>query len=493
VKGGPVRVLGRYALYGEIAAGGMATVHFGRLIGPVGFSRTVAIKRLHAQYAKDPDFVSMFLDEARLAARIQHPNVVSTLDVAADGDELFLVMEYVEGESLARLLRAVRASGRAVPPRVVGAIMTGALHGLHAAHEALNERGEPLAIVHRDISPQNVHVGTDGIARVLDFGIAKAAGRSQTTREGQIKGKLAYMPPEQITSGEIDRRVDIYAAGVVMWEALVGRRLFDGENEGALFHKIMHGEIPAPSALVEGIPSAVDAVVLCALAKSRDQRFPTAHAMAVAVEEALGVETQRVVGEFVHGVARESIARRAARISELEKEQTPTKKDSPAARASLSDAPTASSVLGGLHPNDPAPDGATAGARTVVRRPPRTVLVALAVMAGLGALAALGILATVGARRADPPRAAGAPASTSSTASDPTDRPPEGPAAASAPTALPPASAAPTTASATALPAARPARSTTAAPRTARAAPAADCAPPYVLVDGIRKLKPECI
>src|ERR1035437_3672665 len=157
---GPVcdRVVGRYALYGEIASGGMATVHFGRLLGPVGFSRTVAIKRLHPQFAKDPEFVTMFLDEARLASRIRHPNVARTLDVVALEGELFLVMDYVEGEALSRLLRTCRARGTPVPPKVAAAIVCGVLHGLHAAHEAKSERGEPLGIVHRDVSPQNVLV-----------------------------------------------------------------------------------------------------------------------------------------------------------------------------------------------------------------------------------------------------------------------------------------------------------------------------------------------
>ncbi|HEY2366157.1 MAG TPA: serine/threonine-protein kinase, partial [Polyangiaceae bacterium] len=211
-----MRVVGRYALYEEIAAGGMATVHFGRLLGPVGFSRTVAIKRLHPQFAKDPEFVSMFLDEARLAARIRHPNVVPTLDVVATQGELFLVMDYVQGESLSRLIRATRERQQRIPVRYVASIITGALHGLHAAHEAKNERGEPLRIVHRDISPQNVLVGSDGVARVLDFGVAKAAGRFHTTREGNVKGKLPYMSPEQLRGQLVDRQTDVYAAAVCL-------------------------------------------------------------------------------------------------------------------------------------------------------------------------------------------------------------------------------------------------------------------------------------
>src|SRR4030088_3091893 len=176
----------------------MATVHFGRLQGAAGFARSVAIKSLHPQYAKDPDFVAMFLDEARLAARIAHPNVVPTLDVVSQGDDLLLVMEYVRGSALSRLVRPLTQKGERMPQRIAGSIVSGVLRGLHAAHEAKSEIGEPLDIVHRDVSPQNVLVGTDGIARVLDFGVAKAAGRCYTTRDGNIKGKVPYMAPEQL-------------------------------------------------------------------------------------------------------------------------------------------------------------------------------------------------------------------------------------------------------------------------------------------------------
>jgi serine/threonine-protein kinase len=221
----------------------MATVHLARLLGPVGFARTVAIKRLHPHLAKDPDFVAMFLEEARLAARVRHPNVVATLDVVSDDGELFLVMEYVAGESLSRLVRKVREKGERIPPRYLVGIMSGALEGLHAAHEAKSEKNQPLGLVHRDVSPQNVHVGIDGVPRVLDFGIAKATNRVQETRTDQIKGKVAYMSPEQLAKGNIDRRADVYSASVVLWEALTGQRLFKADDVPSLVYAIINEEV----------------------------------------------------------------------------------------------------------------------------------------------------------------------------------------------------------------------------------------------------------
>jgi serine/threonine-protein kinase len=314
----PLRVVGRYALYNEIAAGGMATVHIGRLLGPVGFARTVAVKRLHPQFAKDPEFVSMFLDEARLAARVQHPNVVATIDVVATDGELFLIMDYVRGESLSRLLRQMRKQDEHVSPRIAAAIMCGFLHGLHSAHEAKSERGEPLGLVHRDVSPQNVLVGADGIARVLDFGIAKAQGRIQVTRDGQIKGKLAYMPPEQLSGRELTRAVDIYASAVVMWETLTGERLFKGDTEGETLHKILRDPVLAPSAVNPKVPKSFDGPLLRALSREAKQRHATARELALELERCVGIASPTEVGEWVENAVGSILSAREDQISAIE-------------------------------------------------------------------------------------------------------------------------------------------------------------------------------
>ena len=314
----PVRVVGRYALYGEIASGGMATVHIGRLLGPVGFARTIAIKRLHPQYAKDPEFVSMFLDEARVAARIAHPNVCATLDVVATQGELFLVMEYLQGETLSRMIRAVRHRGEIIDPRIAVSVMAQTLHGLHAAHEAKSERGEALTIVHRDISPQNVLVGRDGVTKVLDFGVAKAAGRFHTTREGNVKGKLPYMSPEQLRGQAVDRQTDIYAAAVCLWEALTSKKLFKGDNEGSVLEQVLFGPIDPPSRWVPSVPPQLDALVMRGLERDKTKRFATAREFALALERAVPPALASDVGDWVENVAGEVLNERAERIAEIE-------------------------------------------------------------------------------------------------------------------------------------------------------------------------------
>ncbi len=309
-------VIGRYVLFDEIAAGGMATVHLGRLRGAIGFARTVAIKRLHPALSRDADFTAMFMDEAKIAARIRHPNVVSVLDVVHEGGELFLVMDYVQGESLARLMRAIRPG--VIPPRIAVTVIAQMLHGLHAAHEATSEHGDPLGIVHRDVSPQNVMVGSDGVTRVLDFGVAKAAHRAQTTRDGSIKGKISYMAPEQLLSENVDRRADVYAASVVLWEALTGQRLFDGDNQGRVVRKILDEPVPPPSSVAPGLPPALDGALMRGLERDVAKRWQSARELAAALEQALPPATPTMIGEWVEAIAGSSLMDRARRVKDIE-------------------------------------------------------------------------------------------------------------------------------------------------------------------------------
>jgi serine/threonine-protein kinase len=312
------KTIGRYAIHERIASGGMASVHLGRLTGAGGFARTVAIKRLHPHLAEEAEFRSTLMDEARLASRIHHPNVVPTLDIISEGDELLVVMEYVRGESLSRLAREENAHGRRVPLPVVSAIVAGALHGLHAAHEATGDGGTPLGIVHRDVSPQNIVVGADGVARVIDFGIAKAAGRLQTTREGVVKGKMGYMAPEQLAARQVTPRTDVYAAGVVLWEVLAGRRLFTGDSDGAIYGQVLAGAREPPSAHTPGLPAALDALVMKALALDPAERFATARSMAEELVRVVPPAFPTEVGAWVHETARDALARQGDLLAGLE-------------------------------------------------------------------------------------------------------------------------------------------------------------------------------
>jgi eukaryotic-like serine/threonine-protein kinase len=311
--------LGRYDLYGEIASGGVATVYLGRMIGKAGFERTVAVKVLHRHLATDPEFVAMFLDEARLSARIRHPNIVDVFDVDALDGELFIVMEYVEGAALNWILRFARDRKREVPLGFSLRVMHEVLLGLHAAHELTDVHEQPIGLVHRDVSPQNILVGVDGIARVSDFGIAKAAGRIASTRgRNTVKGKLRYLSPEQLTSSPtIDRRTDVFAAGIVLWECLTRRPLFAAETEGETMARLLNGRIQPPSELSPGVPPEIDRICLMALERDLDRRFPTALAFADALEESAGAKfcRGRDVGALVRELAHESIDRGRAALN----------------------------------------------------------------------------------------------------------------------------------------------------------------------------------
>jgi eukaryotic-like serine/threonine-protein kinase len=454
--------VGRYELHHELASGGMATVYLGRLRGPVGFSRTVAIKRLHPQFAKQPDFVAMFVDEARLASRIVHPNVVPMLDVVADGGELFLVMEYVHGESLSELTSLARARGERIVLPVASAIVGGLLEGLHAAHESKDQHGRPLDAVHRDVSPQNVLVGVDGAARVLDFGIAKATDRLQITRDGGLKGKVNYMAPEQLRLEPVDRRADVYAAGVVLWELITGQRLRRANNAVAALHEVDQ-PILAPSSIDPGIVSEVDRVTLRALASRPDQRFQTAREFAQALEAAVTPAPARVVGEWVERLADAALKPRASLVVEVQGTQ---------ATASVVSAP--SSPAG--QARTPVP--VTSATPAPSSRRWLGYVVALAAGAAVASLAAALVSRDPGERpgpSAAPPAVAAPPRSPPAVSATPSSAEPE---------------VVPHVASLPASPSARAA----APPQRQARRPKPNCNPPFVIDrDGIKTYKPGCL
>ena len=295
----------------------MASVHLGRLVGPVGFSKIVAIKRLHEQFATDPEFLAMFIDEARLASAISHPNVVSSLDVVVENDELLLVMEYVQGETLAQLVRLARKRHERPALGVVQRILCDTLDGLHAAHTA-SVGGRALNIVHRDVSPQNIMVGVNGVARVLDFGIAKAASQSQTTRPGKVKGKFAYLSPEQLRGLPVDPRTDVFSTGVVLWESLTGVRLFLVEDLEETAKRVLNAVVAPPSSLNPEVPKALDRIVLKALNREREQRYATAAEFADALRGVPGEAGRAEVGAWVSATAGAILAQRLEALQELE-------------------------------------------------------------------------------------------------------------------------------------------------------------------------------
>jgi serine/threonine protein kinase len=278
--------LDRFELIAELASGGMATVFLARLSGVAGFQRLVAIKRLHPHLAREPEFVEMFLDEARLAARIHHPNVVPIQEVGESDQGYYLVMDYIEGDTLARVLAKAAKTNSTVPYGVTIRILLDTLAGLHAAHEMKDDHGEPLQIVHRDVSPQNILVGVDGVARVVDFGVARAATRLSTTRSGQLKGKLAYMAPEQARGAGVDRRADLFACGIVLWEALATKRLFKGDGEAETLNRVLYEPIVPPSSVRPDVPKALEDICMKALSRDVDQRFATAQDFGDELEKA---------------------------------------------------------------------------------------------------------------------------------------------------------------------------------------------------------------
>ena len=313
--------IGRYELLLELASGGMATVYIGRQRGAAGFQRLVAIKRMHPHVGKVPELAASFMDEARIASLIRHPNVVNVHDVhEADGEHL-LVMDYVEGASLAAVMRGARKRRERIGRPAALRILVDALSGLHAAHEQTNLDGRPLGVVHRDATPHNILLGVDGSVRLTDFGIAKAAERTVNTATGLAKGKFRYMAPEQARGGALDRRVDVFAMGIVAWEILTGARLFDADSDGQVLLAITEGNYRKPSSEDPSIPPELEAIVMRALEVNPDRRCPTALAFAEAIRmwgQAAGeIASPTEVSRLVHEFCGQEVQARRGALSEV--------------------------------------------------------------------------------------------------------------------------------------------------------------------------------
>jgi serine/threonine-protein kinase len=297
------RRVGKYRIVSELGRGGMANVYLALARSAGGVSKLVVLKALRQEIAEEAGSLRMFLDEARLAAQLNHPNVVQTYEVGTEGDRHVIVMEHLEGQPLSRILRLAQGVDRQLPEAMFVHIIIGLLEGLHYAHELKSYEGEPLRLVHRDVSPQNVFVTYDGQVKVLDFGIAKATTSSSHTSAGVIKGKIAYMAPEQMSGATIDARADVFSVGCMMWAGATGQKLWKDLTDVQVVKKVLAGEIPNPRTVNPECSEEFARITLKALAIDADQRYPTARALQLELEryaEQSGMQVKRrELGEFV--------------------------------------------------------------------------------------------------------------------------------------------------------------------------------------------------
>ncbi len=305
--------IGRYTIERSLARGGMAEVFLARAEGPGGFQKSVVIKRILPDLAEDGRFVEMFLNEARLAALLNHPNIVQVYDFGEEDSAYFIAMEYIQGESVRNALLHFRDAGRPFPVRAAAQIAVGVCEGLHYAHELCDQNGVSYNIIHRDVTPENILISSSGIPKIVDFGIAKASSNTNRTEAGTMKGKYAYMAPEQIRGHGADRRLDVYAVGVCLYELLAGRKPFDGEPL-QLLHAILEGRIPPIAALNPAVPRELSDLVAISMAVDPERRFPDAHRMGDAIEDWLLATGKRVSAvELAHLVAEVAKERKGAR------------------------------------------------------------------------------------------------------------------------------------------------------------------------------------
>jgi eukaryotic-like serine/threonine-protein kinase len=299
LEGTPTTAFGKYQLFASLGRGGMADVFLAVARGQMGFNKLAVIKRLRQALAEESAFRTMFLDEARLAARLSHPNIVHTYEVGEQNGVYFIAMEYLEGQSLNIVLKEALRRKEAIEPEIGARIIADALGGLSYAHGLGDYDGRPLGIIHRDLSPHNIFVTYDGHTKLVDFGIAKAALSSTETEAGVLKGKVAYMSPEQAMGGRIDQRADIFAMGIVLWELLARQRLMTGESAANTLHKLMNEPIPRLSSVLPDVDPALDAIVMKSLEKDPRYRWRSAASMRDALEDWLRANPRQTRQEEV--------------------------------------------------------------------------------------------------------------------------------------------------------------------------------------------------
>ena len=283
----PSIAFAKYRPIAQLGQGGMAQVFLALASGPAGWSKLVVLKQIREQLAEDPEFLTMFLDEARLAARLNHPNVVQTTEVGGEGSSFYICMEYLEGQPLNRILSRLHRGGDQLTRGMLLRVLIDTLAGLHHAHELCDFDGKPLQVVHRDATPHNVFLTYAGQVKVVDFGIAKAMSSSAETRTGVLKGKIAYMAPEQALGEKVDRRADIFSVGMMLWDVLAGHRPYRGLPDTAILHKIVSEDVPSPRLGDPDVPPTLEAICMKALAHAKEDRYATAAEMAAALEDAV--------------------------------------------------------------------------------------------------------------------------------------------------------------------------------------------------------------
>lgn len=415
----------KYRVVAKLDHGGMADVYLCLTKGPAGFNKLHVVKQLRRELATGEASIAMFLDEARLAARLNHPNVVQTNEIGESDSGYFLAMEYLEGQALSKVLRAHAAKkGEPLPSDVHLRILCDAMSGLHYAHELRDFDGQPIGIVHRDVSPQNVFVAYTGNVKLLDFGIAKASVSTSHTAVGVIKGKLRYMSPEQITSGTIDRRSDVFSMGIMLWNAVVGKSLFHGESDVEHVRRVCSGTIPSPREIDPNVPEELDRICTRALSFSPADRYPTIAELRLDVETYLAKLGTRVSSDEVGKLVEELFGEDRKRISRVIEEQirridaepdashAPVSLTLSAATGSGSLAPSTGS--GSLAPSNPRPTAhalaMTLGSEAPGPAPGRSRARLVGLSLALMALAAVGVTQVMPKSAATlPPAAAVAP------------------------------------------------------------------------------------